>query len=75
MLDTFLSGNYPRSRWLAALLVAILLGLAVAPFAVPGTRSLNVAAKVLVFVLLVASYHLLLGYTRSSRSPAPCSSG
>src|SRR5262245_51917920 len=63
MLDTLLSGDYPRSRVLAALLLAILLGLAIAPFAFPGTRSLNVAAKVLVFILLVASYDLLLGYT------------
>jgi len=34
-----------------------------APFIFPGTRSLNVAAKVAVFILLVASYDLLLGYT------------
>lgn len=45
------------------LLVAVLLGLALAPFVFPGTRSLNVAAKIAVFVLLVASYDLLLGYT------------
>jgi branched-chain amino acid transport system permease protein len=44
-------------------LVAILVGLAAAPFLFPGTRSLEVAAKVAVFVLLVASYDLLLGYT------------
>src|SRR5438045_1757399 len=41
----------------------ILIGLAAAPFIFPGTRSLNVAAKVAVFILLVASYDLLLGYT------------
>ena len=58
-----LSGDFPRSRVLALILVAIVLGLAVAPFLFPGTRSLNVAAKVAVFVLLVASYDLLLGYT------------
>jgi branched-chain amino acid transport system permease protein len=58
-----LSGDLPRSRVLAALLVLVLLGLAAAPFVFPGTRSLNVAAKVAVFVLLVASYDLLLGYT------------
>ena len=45
------------------MLLAILVGLALAPFIFPGTRSLNVAAKVAVFVLLVASYDLLLGYT------------
>jgi len=58
-----LSGDGPRSRVLAVLLVLILLGLATAPFLFPGTRSLNVAAKVAVFIVLVASYDLLLGYT------------
>src|SRR5688572_15065268 len=58
-----LSGDTPRSRVLAVVLVLILFGLALAPFIFPGTRSLNVAAKVAVFVLLVASYDLLLGYT------------
>jgi branched-chain amino acid transport system permease protein len=63
MLTTLLSGDYPRSRVLAVALVAILVGLLLAPFLFPGTRSLNVAAKVAVFILLVASYDLLLGYT------------
>ncbi len=63
MLHRLLSGDLPRSRALAVLLVAVLVGLALAPFIFPGTRSLNVAAKVAVFVLLVASYDLLLGYT------------
>jgi len=58
-----LSGDLPRSRVLAAVLLLIVLGLAAAPFVFPGARSLNVAAKVAVFVLLVASYDLLLGYT------------
>ena len=63
MLVRLLSGDLPRSRALTVLLVMILAGLALAPFVFPGTRSLNVAAKVAVFVLLVASYDLLLGYT------------
>jgi branched-chain amino acid transport system permease protein len=63
MLVKLLSGDFPRSRALTVALVAILVGLALAPFIFPGTRSLNVAAKVAVFVLLVASYDLLLGYT------------
>ncbi|MFO0296055.1 MAG: branched-chain amino acid ABC transporter permease, partial [Pseudomonadota bacterium] len=37
--------------------------LALAPFLFPGARGISVAAKILVFVLLVASYDLLLGYT------------
>jgi branched-chain amino acid transport system permease protein len=63
MLARLLSNDDPRSRVLAVLLVAILVGLALAPFILPGTKSLNVAAKVAVFVLLVASYDLLLGYS------------
>jgi branched-chain amino acid transport system permease protein len=63
MLTRLLSGDFPRSRVLTVLLVGILVALALAPFIFPGTRSLNVAAKVAVFVLLVASYDLLLGYT------------
>ncbi|HZM35760.1 MAG TPA: branched-chain amino acid ABC transporter permease [Burkholderiales bacterium] len=63
MLIRLLSGDMPRSRVLAATLILVFLGLALAPFVFPGTRSLNVAAKVAVFILLVASYDLLLGYT------------
>ena len=62
-MKRFLSGDLPRSKVLAALLILVFLGLALAPFIFPGTRSLNVAAKVAVFILLVASYDLLLGYT------------
>ena len=63
MIRTLLSGDLPRSKALAVVLALILVGLAAAPFIFPGTRSLNVAAKVAVFILLVASYDLLLGYT------------
>ncbi|MBU2407479.1 MAG: branched-chain amino acid ABC transporter permease, partial [Gammaproteobacteria bacterium] len=63
MLKRLLSDDFPRSRVLAVLLVAALLGLALAPFLFPGVKALNVAAKVLVFVVLVASFDLLLGYT------------
>ncbi len=58
-----LSHDLPRSPRLSALLMLLLLGLAFAPFIFPGVKALNVAAKVLVFVLLVASFDLLLGYT------------
>ncbi len=53
----------PRSRPLALLLLALLLLLAFAPFVFPGVKALSVAAKVLVFIVLVASFDLLLGYT------------
>ena len=62
-MNWILSGDLPRSRVLAFILIAILASLVLAPFIFPGTRSLNVAAKVAVFILLVASYDLLLGYT------------
>ena len=63
MLTRILSNDFPRSRVLAVLLVALLLALAFTPFIFPGVKALNVAAKVLVFVVLVASFDLLLGYT------------
>jgi len=63
MIRTLLSGDLPRSRMLSVMLMAVFLGLALAPFVVSGARSLNVAATICVFVVLVASYDLLLGYT------------
>ena len=63
MLNRLLSHDLPRSRWLALALIAIVVGLAFAPFLFPGSKALGVAAKMLVFIVLVASYDLLLGYT------------
>ncbi len=63
MISRLLSNDLPRSRWLVALLIVLFLGLAFAPFLFPGVKALNVAAKVLIFVALVASFDLLLGYT------------
>jgi len=63
MLNRILSNDYPRSRVLAVLLIALLVGLALAPFLIPGVKALNVAAKILIFIVLVASFDLLLGYT------------
>jgi hypothetical protein len=62
-LKRLLSNDMPRSRLLALLLVALFLALAFAPFIFPGVKALSVAAKILVFVVLVASFDLLLGYT------------
>ena len=62
MLRALLSDDLPRSRWLALVLVAIVVGLAIAPFLFPGAKSLNVAAKICVFIVLAASFDLLLGY-------------
>jgi branched-chain amino acid transport system permease protein len=63
MIDRLLSHDLPRSRWLSAALLVIFVLLALAPFLFPGAKSMGVAAKMLVFVLLVVSYDLLLGYT------------
>ncbi len=63
MLNRILSNDYPRSKFLAVILLVLLLGLAFAPFIFPGVKALSVAAKVLVFIVLVASFDLLLGYT------------
>jgi branched-chain amino acid transport system permease protein len=63
MLATLFSGDFPRSRILAALLLAIFVCLAVAPFAFSGAAAINTAAKICYFIVLVASYDLLLGYT------------
>ena len=63
MLRRLLSHDLPRSRVLAALLVVCVVALAVAPFIFPGSKALNAAAKMLVFIVLAASYDLLLGYT------------
>jgi branched-chain amino acid transport system permease protein len=62
MLYRLLSGDKPRSVALTILLLAILVGLAFAPFLFPGVRSLETAARICIFIVLVASYDLLLGY-------------
>lgn len=63
MLKRLLSNDHPRSRVLGVVLITLLVLLALAPFIVPGINALNVAAKVLIFIVLVASFDLLLGYT------------
>ena len=63
MLSRVLSGDLPRNRILTAVLIAIVAGLALAPFVFPGAKALNVAAKICIFIVLVASFDLLLGYT------------
>lgn len=63
MFNRLLSADLPRSRTLTVILVVIFLGLLFAPFIFPGVKALNVAAKILVFAVLVASFDLLLGYT------------
>ena len=44
-------------------LIVIVPALAFAPFLFPGAKPLNVAAKICIFIVLAATYDLLLGYT------------
>jgi branched-chain amino acid transport system permease protein len=63
MFKSLLSADLPRSRALSLLLGLIFLGLLGAPFLFSGARPLNTAATICVYIVLVASYDLLLGYT------------
>jgi branched-chain amino acid transport system permease protein len=60
--DRLLSANPPQGLPLRLLLSLIVLGLALAPFLTTGARPLNMAATMCVYIVLVASYDLLLGY-------------
>src|ERR1700730_1668550 len=62
-LDRLLSGDRPGGVLLNAVMLAVLLALALAPFLFPGTRSVAVAARICIFVVLAASYDVMLGYT------------
>ncbi len=62
MIKAVLSGDTPRSVPLALILGVILICLALAPFLFPGVRTVDTAARICIFVVLVASYDLLLGY-------------
>ncbi|AAV96930.1 branched-chain amino acid ABC transporter, permease protein [Ruegeria pomeroyi DSS-3] len=62
MIKAVLSGDMPRSLVLALILGLILVCLALAPFLFPGVRTVDTAARICVFIVLVASYDLLLGY-------------
>ncbi|MCC7347018.1 MAG: branched-chain amino acid ABC transporter permease, partial [Variibacter sp.] len=58
-----LSRDPPGGVILSALVALIVLGLLLAPFLFPGARALETAARICIFIVLVASYDLLLGYT------------
>ncbi|MGB9367973.1 MAG: branched-chain amino acid ABC transporter permease [Xanthobacteraceae bacterium] len=58
-----LSGDRPRSKVLTVALIVIVTLLALTPVLFPGSKPLNVAAKICIFIALAASYDLLLGYT------------
>ena len=55
MIQSALSGDLPRSRILSFVLAAILFALAFAPFLFTGSQPINTAAKICIFIVLVAS--------------------
>ncbi|PTW63398.1 amino acid/amide ABC transporter membrane protein 2 (HAAT family) [Breoghania corrubedonensis] len=63
MLVRIISGDMPRSRLLSLIVLVIGFSLLFAPFLFPGIKSLDTAARIAIFIVLVASYDLLLGYT------------
>jgi branched-chain amino acid transport system permease protein len=62
-LDWLLSGDRPGGVVLNVIMLAVLLALLLAPFLFPGTRSVAVAARICIFIVLAASYDVMLGYT------------
>lgn len=63
MLNRILSGDYPRSRPLTALLLIIVTCLVLGPFLFDGIRAFTTLAMICVFIMVVAAYDLMLGYT------------
>ena len=58
-----LSGDRPGHALASALVLLLLIALAVTPFVFTGTRSMASASRICIFVVLAASYDMLLGYT------------
>jgi branched-chain amino acid transport system permease protein len=58
-----ISGDRPGHPLASLLVVVVLLALAGAPFLFPGTRSVAVAARICIFIVLAGSYDIMLGYT------------
>lgn len=56
------SGDAPREPLYRLALAAVVLALLLAPFLFAGAKPLNVAAKICVYILLVAAYDVLIGY-------------
>jgi branched-chain amino acid transport system permease protein len=62
-LTWIVSDDPPGGRLLNAAMLVILVALVFAPFLFPGTKALGVASRICIFVILVASYDLMLGFT------------
>jgi branched-chain amino acid transport system permease protein len=62
-LSRLVSDDPPGRWWLNAIYLLIFLALLLAPFLFPGTKALGVASRICIFIILVASYDLMLGFT------------
>ncbi len=62
-LSWLVSDDPPGRPLLNALMLVILAVLLFAPFLFPGSKALDVASRICIFVILVASYDLMLGFT------------
>ena len=62
-LSWLVSDDPPGGAALNVTMLVILAGLLLAPFLFPGTKALGVASRICIFVILVASYDLMLGFT------------
>src|SRR5271154_5505025 len=57
------SDDPPGRMLLNVTMLVILVVFLFAPFLFPGTKALGVASRICIFVILVASYDLMLGFT------------
>ncbi len=58
-----MSDDPPGRAFLNVTVLVLLAVLLFAPFLFPGTKALGVASRICIFVILVASYDLMLGFT------------
>lgn len=63
MLNMILSDDTPRSKVLSGLLIALIVLLFINPFIFPSNAALLVGIQISVFLVLAASFDMLLGYT------------
>ena len=63
LAQRLISGDRPGGAALATLLLLVPAGLALTPFLFAGARPLDTAARIAIFIVLVASYDILIGYT------------
>jgi len=62
-LSWLVSDDPPGGTVLNVIMVAVLIVFALAPFLFHGAKALGVSSRICIFIILVASYDLMLGYT------------